>query len=146
MPNMSRSNCIFPPWVSLSTRKCTQLVTTKRNLTVFLRLKSTKISRSFKQSLLQKQVSVALGLCWKFQGWIGIKKVKRGLLMHPTCCPSRLRHEPCPLEEAGGNILLNVSPTQGSLQAVSLSKIQLLPNQRLPLTYYIYNQKIHGVK
>jgi len=66
----------------------------------------------------------------------GNKASKWSLLIHPTCCLSRLRHEPCPLEEAGGKSLLSIGPTKGSPQAVRLPKIQLLrhPNQSLPVT------------
>lgn len=75
------------------------------------------------------------------------KESKWSLLIHPTCCLSRLRHEPCPPEKAGGKSLLNIALTEGSPQAVSLAEIQLLglPNQRLPVTWYIYDQKIYGV-
>lgn len=54
---------------------------------------------------------------------------------------------PAHWKETGGKSLLNLSAAQGSLQAVSLTKIQLLghPNQSLPVTNYIYHQKIYGV-
>ena len=107
-----------------------------------------KISRSFKQGLQPAEMSFCLPeAVLEIPGVDENKESKWSLLIHPTCCLSRLRHEPCPLEEAGGKSLLNIALTEGSPQAVSLAKIQLLghPNRRLPVTRYIYDQKIYGV-
>lgn len=139
MPNMSRSNCIFPPWVSFSTWKCAHFgleLHLKKSQTASLGLKLTKISRSFKQSLQPAETSFCFfGAVLEIPGVEWNKESKWSLLIHPTCCPSRLRHEPCPLEEAEGK---KDSAEFLSSWGLSLTKIQLLghPNQRLPVTYY----------
>lgn len=72
---------------------------TWRNQTTSLGLKLTKISRSFKQSLQSTEMSFCFfGAVLEIPGVDWNKESKWSLLIHPTCCPSRLRHEPCSLE------------------------------------------------